>query len=91
MTWHGWLSLGVELLIIGIVLGALGRLGGRIYRLIRAEIRTARIQREIEDMQWPPEAVRERHAASRPVLDIRRTQLDGLATASDKASRRIVH
>lgn len=126
MTFSGWLSLGTEILIIGVVLGGLARLGGVVYRLIRAEVRTWRIQQEIADMQWPTNTVRERMVHKRPVLlttdDLmtpelkryaegharlvgaacgvsekdmdfitRRNQLDGLATASDKAERRIVH
>lgn len=138
MTWRAWLSLGVELLIIGIVLGALARISGRIYRLIRAEIRTWRIQQE-KDAIWQierqrlvdmprhdrqrfvnamnstridhvqlvdllsPELKRYAEAHARAVgaacgvsekdMDFitRKKQLDGLATASDKASRRIVH
>ena len=84
MTWHGWLTLATELLILGVVCGALARLGGVIYRLIRAEIRIARIQLE-KDAMWELERQR-----TQMLID-RRATLDPLATSLDKAARRIVH
>lgn len=99
MTFTGWLSLGVELLIIGIVLGALSRLGGVIYRLIRAEIRTWRIQQE-KDVIWQierqrllnmPADDRQRFVNAMNAAHLDRNQLEGLATSSDKTARRIVH
>ena len=89
MTWHGWLTLATELLIIGIVLGAGARLGQRIYRFIRAEIRTAKIQAELDAMHLQIEA----SPATQHVRAYRerRAQLEGLATASDKQARRITH
>lgn len=121
MTFSGWLSLGTEILLIGVVLGALARIGGVVYRLIRAEVRTWRIQHE-KDAIWQLEQLDreccQRYASPHPHLALkenignprigyivsggtvysfdiedvaRRQQLEGLATASDKAERRIVH
>ncbi len=35
MTWHGWLTLGTEILLIGLTLGAISRLGPTLLRLWR--------------------------------------------------------